>query len=68
MPVTDPRYIATYNYIPLYKVPQTGANVLDYVKNGASYVGHGAVDVFPYLVLGKSNTREQFEQKIFLFD
>ena len=67
-PVTDPRYIATYNYCPLYQMPSTGAGVLDYVKLAGSGVGHLFADMVPYYLTGNSNTREQFESKIFLFD
>jgi RHS repeat-associated protein len=67
-PVTDPRYIATYNYCPLYQMPSTGAGVLDYVKLAGSGVGHFFADMVPYYLTGNSNTREQFESKGFLFD
>ena len=67
-PVTDPRYIATYNYCPLYQMPSTGAGVLDYVKLAGSGVGHFFADMLPYYLTGNSNTREQFESKVFLFD
>ena len=67
-PVTDPRYIATYNYCPLYQMPSTGAGVLDYVKLAGSGVGHLFADLVPYYLTGNSNTREQFESKVFLFD
>ena len=67
-PVTDPRYIATYNYCPLYQMPSTGAGVLDYVKLAGSGVGHFFADMVPYYLTGNSNTRKQFESKVFLFD
>ncbi len=67
-PVTDPRYIATYNYCPLYQMPSTGAGVLDYVKLAGSGVGHFFADMVPYYLTGNSNTREQFESKVFFFD
>ena len=67
-PVTDPKYIATYNYCPLYQMPSTGAGVLDYVKLAGSGVGHFFADMVPYYLTGNSNTREQFESKVFLFD
>ena len=67
-PVTDLRYIATYNYCPLYQMPSAGAGVLDYVKWAGSGVGHIFADMVPYWLTGNSNTREQFESKVFLFD
>ena len=67
-PVTDPRYIATYNYCPLYQIPSTGAGILDYAKLAGSAVGHFFADMVPYYLTGNSNTREQFESKVFLFD
>ena len=66
-PVTDPRYIATYNYCPLYQMPSTDAGVLDYVKLFGSGIGHFVADMMPYYLTGNSNTREQFESKCFLF-
>ena len=54
-PVTDSSYMATYNYVPLYKVPSEGASFSDYLKCGASYTGHFFADIVPYWILG--NTR-----------
>ena len=67
-PVTDPRYIATYNYSPLYQMPSSGAGVSDYAKLAGSGIGHFFADMLPYYLTGNSNTREQFESKIFIFD
>ena len=67
-PVTDPRYIATYNYCPLYEMPSTDAGLLDYIRLAGSAVGHFFADMVPYYLTGNSNTREQFESKFFLFD
>ena len=67
-PVTDPLYIATYNYSPLYQMPSSGAGILDYVKLVGSGIGHFFADMMPYYLTGNSNTREQFESKIFIFD
>ena len=67
-PVTDPRYTATYNYSPLYQMPSSGAGVLDYVKLVGSVAGHFFADMLPYYLTGNSNTRAQFESKIFIFD
>ena len=63
-PMTDPRYMATYNYVALYELPNTNASVRDYIKYGLSYVGHFAIDVVPYWLTLNSNTREQFEGKV----
>jgi hypothetical protein len=62
-PMLDSRYMATYNYVPLMPLPNN-PGIKDYAVYGLSYVGHGVVDVFPYLILGKSNTRADFEAKI----
>ena len=67
-PMTDPRYIATYNYCPLYQVPPTGPVISDYVKFACSGVGHFVLDMLPYYLTGNSNTREQFESKLLIFD
>ena len=63
-PMTDPRYMATYNYYALHKIPETDATVCDYIKYGYTWVMHGVTDVIPYWATGYSNTREQFEQKV----
>ena len=67
-PVTDPRYVATFNYCPLYQMPSTGAGVLDYVKLVNTGVGHFFADMAPYYLANNSNTREQFESTVFLFN
>ena len=67
-PVTDPRYIATYNYSPLYQMPSSGAGILDYAKLASSAIGHFFADMLPYYFTGNSNIREQFESKIFIFN
>ena len=67
-PVTDPRYIATYNYSPLYEIPQSGAGIVDYSKFVDSAVGHFFLDMLPYYMTGNSNTRAQFEEKISVFN
>ena len=64
LPMTDSRYMATYNYVSLYEVPSSGATALDYVYCVVSYVGHGVCDVLPYYLTLKSNTREDFENKV----
>ena len=46
----------------------TGAGMPDYVKLVGSVAGHIVADIVPYHLTGKSNTREQFESKVFLFD
>ena len=30
--ITAPRYIATYNYVPLYELPSSGAGITNYAK------------------------------------
>ena len=67
-PVTDPKYIATYNYCPLYKEPESSAGVSDYIKIGVTAVGHFFADMLPYYLTGNSNTREQFESKVAIFN
>ena len=67
-PITDPRYIATYNYCPLYQMPSTGAGISDYTQLIGSGMGHFFADMVPYYLTGNSNTREQFESKIFIFN
>lgn len=61
--MTDPRYMATYNYVPLKKLPEN-PSVLDYLDVGGSYVGHFFTDVVPYWLTLNSNTRDQFEYKV----
>ena len=61
-PMTNPEYIATYNYCPLYQLP-SDANVWDYFLVGVSAIGHFFTDMLPYYMTGNSNTREQFESK-----
>jgi len=49
--VTDPKYIGTYNYVN----PRPFSSVngfVDFLDYAASAVGHGAVDVLPYLIGG----------------
>ena len=67
-PVTHPKYIATYNYSPLYEIPQSGAGIVDYSKFVDSAVGHFFLDMLPYYMTGNSNTRAQFEEKISVFN
>ena len=67
-PMTDQRYIATFNYCPVHQIPKNGETVLDYVKFAYTGVGHVVVDVLPYYITGMSNTREQFESKIGIFN
>ena len=66
--MTDPRYIATYNYCTVYKVSKNGAGILDYIKMGGTGIGHFFVDMLPYYLTGFSNTREQFESKVAIFN
>ena len=62
-PMEDPRYMATYNYVALRK-PGKDGTILNYIDAAGSYVGHFVLDVLPYYITLKSNTREQFESKI----
>ena len=63
-PVTDPKYIGTYNYCPVYQLPDKDARALDYLKVAGSGIGHFVADMLPYYLTLKSNTREQYESKI----
>lgn len=67
-PVTDPKYIATYNYSPVYQLPENNASVSDYCKVATSAMGHFFCDMLPYYLTGNSNSREQFESKYLIFD
>lgn len=40
----------------------------DYAKWVGTAIGHFFADMLPYYLTGKSNTREQFESKIFIFN
>ena len=64
-PMTDPMYIATYNYCPLYEMPDN-PNLFDYGKLAVTGVGHFLVDMLPYYLTGFSNTRKQLEAKIIM--
>ena len=67
-PMTDPRYMGTYNYVTIQELPEN-AEYRDYIAVAGSYVGHFFADVLPYYLTLKSNTREQFEEKIIaIFD
>ncbi len=63
-PVTDPKYIGTYNYCPVYQLPDKDARALDYLKVVGSGIGHFFADMLPYYLTLKSNTREQYESKM----
>ena len=63
LPITDPKYIATYNYVSLYQLPED-ANMWDYLKLAGSAAGHFFCDMLPYYLTGDSNTRAQFEKKV----
>ena len=66
-PITDPRYIATYNYSPVYQLSDS-SGFFDYGKVIISGIGHFFVDMLPYYLTGNSNTRQQFESKFSIFD
>jgi len=61
LPITDPDYIATYNYGPY--VP------LEYAENLGEFIidarDHLVMDILPYHLTFNSNTREQFEEKAY---
>ncbi len=63
-PVTDPRYMGTYNYSPLYELPDN-AGAIDYLKWANSGLGHFLCDMVPYYMVYCSNTRECYERKCF---
>ncbi len=67
-PMIDPKYMGTYNYCPMYQYPEEGGNLWDVFKVAGTRIGHFFVDMIPYYFTGNSNTREQFESKIFIFD
>ena len=56
---TDPRYMGTYNYCNPAPLPQGITDVKGIVNYiGKSLIGHGCLDVIPYLVSGKRNVRD----------
>lgn len=68
-PMTDPRYMATYNYVVIVEKPDrlqifNKESRNDWLNFCYSYAGHFACDVLPYYLFGCCNTREQFENKI----
>ena len=52
-PMTDPRYIATYNFCPIQQLPDS-PGLKDYVTYGVTMVGHTWQDVIPYYIWGNS--------------
>ncbi len=53
LPITDPRYVATYNYCPIRQLPKE-SRINDYILYGATMVGHAVLDVIPYYIWGNS--------------
>ena len=62
-PMTDPRYMATYNYVVIIEKPEN-FSIGGYSSLLFSYAGHALWDVVPYELTLRSNTREQFEDKL----
>ena len=52
-PMTDPRYIATYNFCPIQQLPNN-PGISDYVIYGKTTIGHAWKDVLPYYIWGNS--------------
>ena len=52
-PMTDPRYIATYNFCPIQQLPDNPV-IKDYVTYGITMAGHAWKDVIPYYIWGNS--------------
>ena len=44
------------------------SGIFDYLRLAGSGIGHFFADMLPYYCTGNSNTREQFESKVFIFD
>ncbi len=63
--VTDERYIGTYNYVTPYVLPEKGERKKgDFTKWFYTRIGHAFMDVAPYYLTFKSNTRRQYEVAI----
>ena len=61
----DDKYMGTYNYVARYVLPEkTSRRTGDYIRYCYTRTGHFVVDVAPYLLMFKSNTRSQFEATI----
>lgn len=58
VPMKDPEYIATYNYVSPY-VPRDGKidSPKDYYMTVSRGIGHFSCDMLPYYMMGYSNTR-----------
>ncbi|WP_026295136.1 RHS repeat-associated core domain-containing protein [Sediminispirochaeta bajacaliforniensis] len=52
LPMTDPKYIATYNYISPVLPPKKWYNVPGWTNFTVRALGHGIFDVLPYKILG----------------
>ena len=61
-PITDPNYMATYNYGVYMSLPDD-ATFEDYLEYSKGFVEHTVKDVIPYFLFLASNTREEFERK-----
>ncbi len=57
LPMTDSRYIATYNVCSIRQLPKNKNDhvITDYVLFGATTVLHGVYDVVPYYIWGNSS-------------
>ncbi len=66
LPITDSELMATYNYVVPCTIPED-ASIGDYLKFAYYGAGHFFADMLPYYITGKSNTREQLENKVKCF-
>ena len=55
-PITDPRYMATYNYCPPMPLPDN-PTLPDYAVLLLQYIGHFIFDVFPYWIWGNERRK-----------
>jgi hypothetical protein len=58
-PVIDPRYKATYNYVPPTNIPENKLNPIEWIIFIIKGTGHFIMDVLPYYLTGKRNERNQ---------
>ena len=61
-PYTDPRYMATYNYINPAPKGDSWYDVGGWLNWGVKGVGHGAVDVVPYWFGGNVRGDDEEEE------
>jgi len=53
VPITDPRYVGTFNYCPIQQLP-SNPSLKDYWNFGITWIGHAIEDVIPYYIWGNS--------------